>query len=154
MNRQPLDEALVDPARQRNARISSAVVGFGGVGLLAVSAWLTPAVQGHSTHTQLGLLPCTFLALSGYPCPMCGATTSFALMAEGRVPEALVTQPFAAFLFVLTVVVTGVSLTEAAVPRGRWTKLSYAMRPHELRLAAGFLLAMFAGWIWKIAMMH
>ena len=30
---------------------------------LGVAAWLEPAVAGHGTHEQLGLEPCTFLAL-------------------------------------------------------------------------------------------
>ena len=35
------------------------------------------------THTQLGLPPCNFLAMSGFPCPSCGMTTSFALLMRG-----------------------------------------------------------------------
>ena len=32
------------------------------------------------THQQLGLPPCNFVTLTGYPCPACGMTTSFALL--------------------------------------------------------------------------
>jgi hypothetical protein len=35
------------------------------------------------THTQLGLPPCTFKQVSGWPCPSCGLTTSFALLVRG-----------------------------------------------------------------------
>ncbi len=38
-----------------------------------------------STHTQLGLAPCNFVALTGKPCPSCGMTTSFALLVRGDV---------------------------------------------------------------------
>jgi hypothetical protein len=38
-----------------------------------------------SSHTQLGLPPCNFVALTGKPCPSCGMTTSFALLVRGDV---------------------------------------------------------------------
>ncbi len=37
----------------------------------------------HGTHTQLGLPPCNFLVISGFPCPSCGMTTSFSLLMHG-----------------------------------------------------------------------
>jgi hypothetical protein len=37
------------------------------------------------THTLLGLPPCTFKTLTGFPCPSCGMTTSFALLVRGDV---------------------------------------------------------------------
>jgi hypothetical protein len=42
-----------------------------------------PFTQG--THTQLGLPPCNFLVISGFPCPSCGMTTSFSLLMHGDV---------------------------------------------------------------------
>jgi hypothetical protein len=38
-----------------------------------------------STHTQLGMPPCSFEVLTGKPCPSCGMTTSFALLVRGDV---------------------------------------------------------------------
>jgi len=35
------------------------------------------------THQQLGLPPCNFMVMTGYPCPSCGLTTSFSLMMHG-----------------------------------------------------------------------
>ena len=71
---------------------ASLVLGLGVV--FALAALLEPSPVGHGTHTQLGLGSCSFLVATGYPCPMCGATTSFALMAHLRPFEALINQPF------------------------------------------------------------
>ena len=76
-------EVVVRPG----ARLTSGSVMLSGLAVLGVARWLAPAQAGHSTHTQLGLDPCTFLALTGWPCPMCGATTTFALMADGRIVQ-------------------------------------------------------------------
>lgn len=37
----------------------------------------------NATHRQLGLPECTFLEMTGRPCPSCGMTTSFALFVRG-----------------------------------------------------------------------
>lgn len=124
-----------------------------GGGVLGIATWLEPAVGGHSTHTQLGLSPCTFLAITGIPCPMCGATTSFALMADGRWADAFVNQPFASLLFLGTVATVAVSLAEIVAPARRWIRLAEVVAPWEGRLAFGVLAAMIAGWTWKIALM-
>lgn len=137
----------------RQARLASLVVGLGALGGLLVARWLDPAPGGHSTHLQLGLRPCTFLEVSGWPCPMCGATTSWALLADGRVWESFYNQPFAAVLFLLDAVVAGISLAEALWPTGRWRRIGDRVRPHESRVAVAFVVAMMAGWTWKIAMM-
>ena len=42
-----------------------------------------------ATHTQLGLPPCNMVQLTGYPCPTCGMTTSFALLVRGDLPGSL-----------------------------------------------------------------
>jgi hypothetical protein len=39
----------------------------------------------YGTHEGLGLPPCTFKKLTGYVCPSCGMTTSFALLVRGDV---------------------------------------------------------------------
>lgn len=46
-----------------------------------------PLRQG--THEQLGLPPCTFMVLTGVPCPACGMTTSFALLVRGELAHSL-----------------------------------------------------------------
>ena len=46
--------------------------------VLWIATLLQPDPSGIGTHHQLGLNPCGFLTEIGYPCPMCGMTTSFA----------------------------------------------------------------------------
>src|SRR5205807_1533438 len=50
------------------------------------------------THTQLGLPPCTFYKVTGMPCPACGMTTSFALLAHGDMGGSLQAHPIGTLL--------------------------------------------------------
>lgn len=118
--------------------------------LLGVSAWLAPSALGHSTHLQLGLGQCTFFTMTGRPCPMCGATTTFALMADGRWISGLMNQPFAALLFWMTMGICGIGLVEMVAPTNRWMRLGRWAAPYEGPLALGFLIAMGVGWAYKI----
>jgi len=52
--------------------------------VLIVARRLEPDPKGYGTHTQLGLMPCAFRAMTGHPCPSCGMTTSFAWFARGE----------------------------------------------------------------------
>ena len=131
----------------------SAGVAVGIAVVFGLAALLEPAIDGHGTHTQLGLGNCSFLAATEVPCPMCGATTSFALMAHLRPLEAFLNQPFAATLFLLTAGVLGVAVSEALDPRERWSRLARWLGPHEGFLALAFLAAMGAGWLYKIWLM-
>lgn len=42
-----------------------------------------------ATHRQLGMPPCTFLEVTGKPCPACGMTTSFALLVRGDLASSM-----------------------------------------------------------------
>ena len=59
------------------------IAGFG------LALWLNPDPKGYGTHQQLGLPPCSFRLLFGYPCPGCGMTTCFAYFVRGQFNEAL-----------------------------------------------------------------
>jgi hypothetical protein len=52
----------------------------------------SPTLEG--THTQLFLPPCIFKWVTHIPCPFCGATTSFTLMAHGKFHLALLANPW------------------------------------------------------------
>jgi hypothetical protein len=67
---------------------------LGVAAVFAVAAWLDPyeadgSARRIATHRQLGLPPCTFVKVTGVPCPACGLTTSFALLARGDVANSL-----------------------------------------------------------------
>lgn len=62
--------------------------------VLGVALWLNPYdEQGNprkmETHRQLGLPQCSFVTMTGKPCPSCGMTTSFALLAHGDIVNSL-----------------------------------------------------------------
>ncbi len=61
---------------------------LGALAVLIVARLLTPEAGGYGTHEHLLPLPCLFRWLTGLPCPFCGMTTAFALMADGRVVAA------------------------------------------------------------------
>ncbi|HHO49646.1 MAG TPA: DUF2752 domain-containing protein [Deltaproteobacteria bacterium] len=121
--------------------------------MFGLAALLEPAAEGHGTHTQLGLGNCSFLSLTGRPCPMCGATTSFALMAHLRPVDALINQPFAVLLFLMAALGFGIAVSEALDPRDRWGRLSQWLEPREGWLALAFLALMGLGWIYKVLQM-
>ncbi len=122
--------------------------------ILLLAAWLTPSPLGHATHLQLGLGNCSFLVATGYPCPMCGMTTTFALLAHLHPIQAFINQPFGVVLFSMTVGSFAISTAEAIQPVGRWGRVLDRLAPYEGRLAALFIFAMGLGWTYKIAMMR
>lgn len=135
----------------RSPRFPAATVGTGLGGLLVVSRWLEPDPSGHGTHLQLGLLPCSFYVLTGLPCPLCGATTSFALMADGRPWDAFFNQPFATFLAVSCAIGFVLALAELIQPAGPASRALTWLSERDATAAAIFLVLMFSGWTYKIA---
>jgi len=89
--------SVAEPAewqRLRRLRMSLAAVIAGLVLVFGVAIWLNPYDGAGkplrlATHQQLGLPPCTFYALTGWPCPSCGMTTSFALLVRGDIVNSL-----------------------------------------------------------------
>lgn len=136
------------------SRALSVFVALGTGAVLATALWLTPSPLGYATHTQLGLGQCTFLSVTGIPCPMCGMTTTFTLLAHLRPLQAAVTQPFGLVLFSLTVFAFAVSFAEIFVPRDRWSRILRVAAPYETTLAVLFLVGMGLGWLYKIAVMR
>jgi hypothetical protein len=99
-------------------RAGLTLLAIGLAALLAVARALQPNPQGRGTHQQLGLPPCTFMALFGRPCPTCGMTTSWAYLVRGRVAAALWCNTSGTLLGMWAVASVPWLLVSAA--RGRW----------------------------------
>lgn len=68
----------------RSGRMGLLIAALGILAVLGIARWLRPDPSGFGTHQQLGLLPCTFRAITGHGCPSCGMTTAFAWFVRGR----------------------------------------------------------------------
>ena len=129
------------------------VIGFGlGVpagAVLGIARSLEADSSGVGTHTQLGLGACSVLSATGWPCPMCGMTTTFTHLAHGAVGSAIRTQPFGVVLFATAALLAGVGLADAFWPAGRLRRLAAWAQRRELPLAIFALAGMGFGWAYK-----
>lgn len=119
------------------------------IALVAIAARaITPDARGVGTHTQLGLPPCGFLALTGLPCPACGLTTCFAHLARGEVAAAWHCHPLGVLLF---------ALLAASLPWCVWAGVrkraffETLARMQVARLCAVYACALLAQWALRIA---
>ena len=90
-----------------------------GAFVLIVPLFLRPSSTLAGTHTQLLLPPCLFFRLTTIPCPTCGMTTSFSLVAHGRLGLAFLAHPLGVPLYLytagLTLIMAGATLLRRAV---------------------------------------
>jgi len=142
---------LSDAARDR---ILAIVLGAPAWLVLGIAAWLDADPAGHGTHKQLGLGTCTILAMTGWPCPMCGMTTTFTHMAHLSPLDAVVTQPFGVVLFLGTVAVALLALADLVRPAARLTQAWAWMVRHEGAVASSLLAGLVAGWVYKLFQMQ
>jgi Protein of unknown function (DUF2752) len=87
--------------RTRLSRSTRWAMVLGAIGLtavLGVAHRLEPDPRGYGTHLQLGLSPCMFAQVTGYRCPSCGMTTSFAWFVRGRFDRAWRANPVGSLL--------------------------------------------------------
>ncbi|MET0287220.1 MAG: DUF2752 domain-containing protein [Polyangiales bacterium] len=130
------------------SRLVWILVASSALAVLITARLLTPASAGHGTHQALGLPPCGFLAWSGLPCPTCGLTTAFALLAHGEVLRAVQVQPMGVPLFLGTVATLGVAIT--ALVRGD----SILRRIDDWKLdrwALGLVIGLLTTWLARLA---
>jgi hypothetical protein len=140
-----------DSFRYDSTRKSRAVwlsLASGGVGVLLTARALTPDPSGYGTHTQLGLPGCLLLQLTGLPCPACGLTTCFSLLAHGELRAGFACHPLGA---------VGFSLLCAAIPacvyaavRGSGV-LETLTRMRAGQCCAAFSCALLAQWLVRVA---
>jgi len=131
--------------------VATALLGMSGP-VLGIAAWLEPDPAGVGTHKQLGLGGCTVLTLTGWPCPMCGMTTCFTHMAHFEPLSAAVVQPFGVVLFTVTALVFLVGAA-SLVNGTAWRRSLALLLRYEVPIAAGTLIGMTAGWLYKCVAM-
>jgi hypothetical protein len=124
--------------------------------VLALATRLTPDPRGIGTHEQVPVLgdylkPCGFHEATGYPCPACGYTTTFAYAAHGRLWAALKNQPFGFFLFLLA---CGALPACALVVLGKVSIARWADAWPWQRILPILLVFWLCSWLYKIEMMR
>jgi len=129
-------------------RIGAACIAALCLTVLSLSAWLSPAADGHGTHTQLGLTPCMWAVTLDKPCPTCGMTTSFSHAGEGSWITSASTQPMGTLLVLMTAGVFWGSLSQALTGARLSSVIQPALRPRFF-LIFGVLFV--GAWMYKIA---
>ena len=94
------------------------VLGSGLLALLVIAACLQPAPEGHGTHEQLGLPPCTFKLLFAVRCPSCGMTTAWSHFVRGQVIQSLAANSAGTLLAVVCLFTGSWSLVSGW--QGKW----------------------------------
>ncbi|MDD5678455.1 MAG: DUF2752 domain-containing protein [Kiritimatiellae bacterium] len=96
---------------------------------------------------------CTFLRLTGYPCPSCGLTRGFVAMAHGQWLTVLHTCPLAALLYAATALVFAVNaaalMCRVCLTPGRW--LTWRRRTWVIFLCF-FGLLILSNWLYRLAL--
>ncbi|MCY3006648.1 MAG: DUF2752 domain-containing protein [Planctomycetota bacterium] len=138
---------MTSPGLGKAERASLAVLTAALVSVLGVAAWLVPEPSGLGTHQQLGLPACTSVSILGIRCPACGMTTSWALMAEGRVPEAIRANLGGSLLFIVAACsvpwLVGILWTSSCRLRDQWGL--FALSGSLVSMAIALVL-----WAWNL----
>jgi hypothetical protein len=126
----------------------------GLMAVFAIALWLRPYdTEGRplrmETHRQLGLAPCTFYTLTGLPCPSCGMTTSFALLAHGDLGNSLRANAVGTLLAVFCLFLVPWSLAGAL--RGRMP-FCRSLERFFTRAVIVFLVLLLVRWIVVLGM--
>ncbi len=140
------------PARPftRGDQIQYGVVIALAAATLGLARYLRPSARGFGTHEQLGLPACTFLKLTGIPCPSCGLTTSFAHAAHWHWLESFVAQPFGFVAFCLTALSIPLAFY-LLYRRVVWEQLLHARAAN--RIIYALLVFYLLSWCYKIIVM-
>ena len=128
-----------------------AILFLGPTAVLITAAMLTPSSAGHGTHTQLGLPPCGFLVYTGYPCPGCGLTTSFAHMIRLEVLGAFHANPFGILLFLCSAAIIPVAIL--GIVR-RLPVIDVLDRLHAEKIAIGLSVVSILVWFAKVGIQY
>lgn len=102
---------------------------------------------------HLPLKPCTFLQLTGYPCPFCGFTRSFWAMTHGDWTFALYNSPLACIVYIGVVLVFAWNVIGlflgVKISRGRFLRL----RPGRARWGIFIIAVSFTlNWAYRLGL--
>ena len=143
------NESQTPPRCRPTARLLAAAVTVAALALLTVAACLHPDAAGLGTHQQLNLPPCGFYERTGYPCPTCGMTTSFALTVRGRLIQAFATQPAGTTAALAVMIVAAIAGYVAATGRSI-EKLIFRINYNALLITAAAIII--AAWLYLCAL--
>ena len=127
------------PRASAAARIS-ALIAIGIVlALFGLAAQLNPDPQGYGTHQQLGLPPCSSVALYGMRCPACGMTTAWSCAIRGELVRAWHANGGGLMLVLIALVY--IPTICYYVARGYWSRHGWLSFSLALSLSAALLVA-------------
>lgn len=129
-------------------RIGAGVIALLCLAVLSIGAWLSPATDGHGTHTQLGLRPCMWAVALDKPCPTCGMTTSFSHAGEGSWVQSAKTQPMGMLIVLMTATVFWGASIQAITGARINSVIQPALTPRTFLILGIMLLG---AWFYKIA---
>ena len=124
------------------------LAGIASVVMFLLAARLSPAAEGFGTHQQLGLPPCSTLALFGIRCPSCGMTTSWSLFVRGEWITSVQINAGGFLLATIALVYLPASCylcISGRASRGGWLSLALA-----IALSVALVVA-FVQWGWRLA---
>lgn len=117
------------------------------LGLLGTARWLEPSSLGYGTHQQLGLPPCTSVALLGMRCPACGMTTAWSYATRGQWQNAWHANAGGAGL--AAIALAYLPLFCYYVARGYWSRHGWLSFGLALSLSVALLVAL-GQWLTRI----
>ena len=107
--------------------------------LFSVARCLEPDAAGYGTHQQLGLPPCTSVAVFGIRCPACGMTTSWSYAMRGQWIRA--GQANAGGLALVVIALAYMPAFCYYLSRGYWSRQGWLSFSLALSLSAALLIA-------------
>ncbi len=118
---------------------------FAGIFVLSYS--LTPDPRGYGTHEHLWLPPCYVQFFFHIPCPACGLTTAFALLAKGEWFQAFQLHWMSPFLFLAFAFLFVYSLVCLFSRKSFWNLFENKLTPY---FSSFIILGMLLCWAIKL----
>ena len=128
-------------------RTLSLVSGFIVLAVLITARTLQPERDGFGTHQQLGLPPCTSVALLGIKCPSCGMTTSWSLVTRGEFLAAA--EANAGGLLLAIIAIAYLPASCYFTYRGRSTRGGWFSMALGISILSSLAIAV-AQWLWRL----